>query len=95
MVAAPVLTVHRFVEEGSHKREVHRTAIAKYQDTISHAARLAKAGEDGVQLGNVLLALRFVEDETFDADVLVALDAGCRALFGTAETSEAASAKAR
>jgi MoxR-like ATPase len=95
MVAAPVLTVHRFVQEESHKREVHRTAIAKYQDTISHAARLAKAGEDGVQLGNVLLALRFVEDETFDADVLVALDARCRALFGTAETSEAGSAKAR
>jgi hypothetical protein len=95
MVAGPVLTVHRFVEEGSHKREVHRTAIAKYQDTISHAARLAKAGEDGVQLGNVLLALRFVEDETFDADVLVALDVRCRALFGTAEASEAASAKAR
>jgi hypothetical protein len=48
-----------------------------------------------VQLGNVLLALRFVEDETFDADVLVALDARCRALFETAETSEAALAKAR
>jgi hypothetical protein len=87
--------VHRFVAQGSHKRDVHRSDIAKYQDTISHAARLAKAGEDGVQLGNVLLALRFVEDETFDADVLVALDARCRALFGTAETSEAAPAKAR
>jgi MoxR-like ATPase len=94
-VAAPVLTVHRFVQEGSHKREVHRTAIAKFQDTISHAARLAKAGEDGVQLGNVLLALRFVEDETFDADVLVALDTRCRGLFGTVKTSEIASAKAR
>ena len=87
--------MHRFVQEESHKREVHRTAIAKYQDTISHAARLARAGEDGVQLGNVLLVLRFVEDETFDADVLVALDARCRAMFGTAETCEAASAKAR
>ena len=89
MVAAPVLTVHRFVAQGNHKHDVHRSESRNTRTRSATRRALAKSGKNGVQLGNTLLALRFVENETFDADVLVALDARCRGLFARTDASAA------
>jgi hypothetical protein len=68
---------------------VHRTSVDKYQRVIGRAAQLATRGEDGVQLGNTLLALQFAEDETFDVDTLIELDTRYGTLFRTERPEEA------
>ncbi len=90
-VAEPVYAVQGFVEQATHKKEVARQRVAGHQKVITVARELARQGEDGVQLGNTLLALAFTTEEVFEPAVLVEFDRKCRALFveGAAQASPA------
>jgi hypothetical protein len=81
-IAEPVLAVQAFTSGGTHKKDVARIKVPEHQHVITVARKLAERGEDGVQLGNTLLALLFGSDEPFDADTMVEFDRRCATLFG-------------
>jgi len=73
--------VRKFVASGQQQLTMHRSKSAAWDALVATIGKARKSGDADDELSNILLALRAVEQEEFDAAELVALDKDWGRLF--------------
>jgi MoxR-like ATPase len=81
LLAAPMARLVDLCTVGEHSVALPRTRMPEWSALSKRVTELSRGTKADPQLANVLLTLFAVERQSFDPDVLVALDARWQALF--------------
>jgi hypothetical protein len=81
LLAEPLAKLVDLCAVGEHSVALPRTRMPEWSALSKRVTELSRGGLADAQLANVLLTLFAVEQQSFDPDALVALDARWRALF--------------
>ena len=86
LLTGPADKIRKFVASGQQQVTMQRVRTASWDALVAAIGKARKAGEADDALSNLLLTVRVVEQEEFDAAELLALDREWGRLFARQET---------